>query len=102
MSLLGRAAGTRRAAAMPVVFTSFLGGPGFDALDAMGRCTFMASQTPQVWLDHVTAERRGALAYHWDYVVDLFPPQLVATMFQVYGDFLDRLATRDELWSTES
>ena len=85
-------------AQMPVVFTSTLGlqdeGAPFP-LDAIGEIVYAISQTPQVWLDHQLYERNGELELSWDSVEELFPPGLLAAMFETYTDLIHRLATNE-------
>ncbi|CCH18637.1 non-ribosomal peptide synthetase [Micromonospora lupini] len=82
------------AAAMPVVFTSALGIS--DELVSMslpfGEQIWGASQTPQVWLDNQVMERDGGLSINWDVVAELFPPDVVETMFAAYVGLLTSLA----------
>jgi amino acid adenylation domain-containing protein len=98
---LARTQGGQRAL-MPVVFTSLLGltrsdrdGGGF-ALP--GQVVYAVSQTPQVWLDHQVYEQDGALVFSWDVRDDLFPPGVMADMFQAYCRLLHDLTLREESW----
>nr|UYH37520.1 amino acid adenylation domain-containing protein [Myxococcaceae bacterium MCy9487] len=90
------------AATMPVVFTSTLGleslTPGTEVLEELGRPLFASSQTPQVWLDHGVTERDGALLLIWSVAEELFPPGMIASMFQTYGALLRRLAESESAW----
>jgi amino acid adenylation domain-containing protein len=93
--------------AMPVVFTSMLsfadsGKDASESLEELGELTHCITQTPQVWLDHQVAEINGALEFNWDFVEELFPPGMVAEMFNAYCGLLDRLAVQDEVWKTPS
>ena len=65
-------------------------------LDAIGEIVYAISQTPQVWLDHQLYERNGELELSWDSVEELFPPGLLAAMFETYTDLIHRLATNDQ------
>jgi amino acid adenylation domain-containing protein len=97
---LARARGTAQAA-MPIVFNSTLSELVPDAEDgglaaALGaEPVHSITQTPQVWLDHTVLESAGRLYYNWDSLDELFPPGLVAEMFDCYGRLLDRLAEPD-------
>ncbi|MEU6357163.1 amino acid adenylation domain-containing protein [Streptomyces sp. NPDC047072] len=97
-----RRAGGRAGAAMPVVFTSLLGvGAGTEEHAAFfGEIAHAASQTPQVWLDHVVAEDRGRLMLNWYAAEALFPPGLLDDMFAAYVTLLRRLAADEEVWET--
>ncbi|AOW98937.1 hypothetical protein BJP34_05265 [Moorena producens PAL-8-15-08-1] len=95
-----------RSQPMGVVFTSTLGlksladeelGRGFG-LEQLGEVVYTTSQTPQVLLDHIVTEENGALAFTWYTVEGLFPESLIDQMFEVYCDFLERLATSDQPW----
>ncbi|EEG7920414.1 amino acid adenylation domain-containing protein [Salmonella enterica subsp. enterica serovar Newport] len=80
--------------AVPVVFTSMLG-----VADALAKAApwpdFTLSQTPQVWLDHQVIDLEDGLLLSWDYLEDLFPPQMVEQMFASYCTALQRLADDD-------
>jgi len=91
-----------RRAMMPVVFTSQIGLDAPDAAadsDWLGKLVFSSGQAPQVWLDHQVAEREGGLDYWWDYLDDLFPPNLVKLMFDIFSRLLERLSDDEETWS---
>ncbi|MFL5884106.1 MAG: amino acid adenylation domain-containing protein, partial [Thermoleophilaceae bacterium] len=85
----------RRAAAMPVVFTSTLGleqeGSGFP-LEELGELVYAVSQTPQVWLDHQVVERGDGVELSWDVVEHLFPDGFLDAMFESYRALVERLA----------
>jgi len=95
-----------RSQPMGVVFTSTLGlksladeelGRGFG-LEQLGEVVYSTAQTPQVLLDHVVTEEKGALAFSWYTVEGLFPEGLIKQMFEAYCDLLQQLATSDEPW----
>ncbi|WP_175510356.1 non-ribosomal peptide synthetase [Micromonospora phaseoli] len=86
----------------PVVFTSALSlGELFDAevRDSFGTPGWTMSQTPQVWLDVQVTEREHGLFVNWDCVEELFPPGLVAQMFEAYLTVLDWLLDDDADWT---
>jgi amino acid adenylation domain-containing protein len=96
-------------AGMPVVFASMLsfgeggaGSPGiiqqFAALGDDLREVHGSVRTPQVWLDHQVREDGGELVLNWDAVEALFPPGMLADMFEAYLRRLTRLATDDAAW----
>ncbi|NOK63893.1 MAG: hypothetical protein GFH27_549391n22 [Chloroflexi bacterium AL-W] len=96
-----------RAASMPIVFTSTLGidetiPGGKTPYDWLGTQVFGASQTPQVWLDHQVFEMQGSLCLNWDSVKELFPQTMLDTMLDMYVDYLERLATEDDMWDQRS
>ncbi|HHP7243528.1 MAG TPA: AMP-binding protein, partial [Elainellaceae cyanobacterium] len=103
-------------ALMPVVYTSTLGNESvsrdafIDSLtqaasatslpsEEIGEVVYSLSQTPQVYLDHQVIEEDDALVLNWDAIENLFPPGLLDDMFAAYTDFLQRLATSEELWT---
>jgi len=92
-----RRLGGRPGAAMPVVFTSLLGGPGTDR-SFPGEVVYGISQTPQVWLDHQVAEEQGELVYDWDAVAALFPDGLLDDLFATYARVLERLGREEAAW----
>lgn len=100
-----RAAQGGRHAAMPFVFTSMLnlGGQGYRppsaTMKALGKTAYMLTQTPQVWIDCQShLEEDGALAFHWDFVEDLFPQGMMDEMFDAYCALLGRMATDEGFW----
>ncbi|MGH9347823.1 MAG: condensation domain-containing protein [Vicinamibacterales bacterium] len=96
---LARARRDRRAAAMPVVFTSNLLQHVPDTPpSSLGQVVYSLTQTPQVWLDHQVAEEAGALVFNWDAVEEIFPPGLLATMFDAYSERLALLANSTPAW----
>ncbi|RCX18350.1 amino acid adenylation domain-containing protein [Anaerobacterium chartisolvens] len=102
--------GEAQKAAMPVVFTSILNQPAAEQdesvlidFNALGFSdsedgTYSISQTPQVWLDHQTAEYKGALVFNWDAVEELFPSGLLDDMFTAYCNLLEKLANSEGAW----
>ena len=71
-------------AIMPVIFTSLLNlGEQNDGLtwsSRLGRCVYGITQTPQVYLDCMVYEEKGALFVNWDAVEELFPAGLLDDM----------------------
>ncbi|MCB0210440.1 MAG: AMP-binding protein, partial [Anaerolineae bacterium] len=98
---LARRSGGETNSLMPVVFTSTLGVGSADFLDfsTFGQLVYGSTQTPQVWLDHQLFEQNGALVFNWDVVEELFPPNLLAVMFESYCRRLKRLATEETAWA---
>lgn len=85
--------------AMPVVFTSGLGGVVEKGPRWLGEVTYGLSQTPQVWIDAQAAERDEALVLVCDAVEALFPEGMLADMFRAYVGLLQRLATDSSAWT---
>jgi amino acid adenylation domain-containing protein len=106
MRELARGQGGAGRALMPVVFTSTLNlappdepqaatEPASDAGAAAAGPPpegYGISQTPQVWIDHQVMERAGGLHCTWDVVEDLFPPEMIDSMFAAFRGLLERLA----------
>lgn len=87
---LARRRGASLEARMPIVFTSMMLDMG--DLEGLGRIHEMLTQTPQVWIDCQLAERQGALLFNWDVVEDLFPPGMIAEMFDALSRRMHALA----------
>lgn len=88
-------------AVLPVVFTSELFG-SLDEEDTSeifdeAKELFAISQTPQVSLDHQALVRDGKLVLIWDYVEELFEPEVINEMFNKYTTFMEALAD-EESW----
>ncbi|MDD4111480.1 MAG: amino acid adenylation domain-containing protein [Herbinix sp.] len=81
-------------AAMPIVFTSMLFGnknSNSESLSGMGNVKMGAGQTSQVYIDYQANEIDGQLTVTWDYVEDIFNPEVISTMFDQYIKILDFL-----------
>lgn len=82
--------------AAPVVFTSMLG-----VADALAKAVpwpnYTSSQTPQVWLDHQAINLADGVLLSWDYLEELFLPDMVEQMFAWYCHTLRALAGNDWL-----
>ncbi len=90
---------------MPVVFTRYFdpdAGEDMQAPEAwLGETTFSTSQTPQVWLDLIVANERGSIALHLNSVDALFPPSMVADLFDALVRWLEWLAHDETAWQTD-
>lgn len=67
----------------PVVFTSALTGE-HHGLSRLGRMKYALTETSQVYLDSQVLEENGALYLAWDYVIQIFDPLTIETMFDQY------------------
>lgn len=76
--------GTINKALMPIVFTSMLFDDWKDYMSCLGQTEYIVSQTPQVFLDCQVVEMAGNLYISWDYVADLFAPEVIRNMFDQY------------------
>ena len=97
---LALARGTGAAAAMPIVFASTLyeDATANDETQLLGQPVLASLETPHVWIDHQASEKGGALRFHWDVLVALFPEGMVDAMFGAYLHLLGRLAS-GEAWA---
>ena len=87
--------------AMPIVFTSTLGGRELDHekdADELGEEVYGVSQTSQVWFDHQVMEWQGNLKFNWDVVSALFPEGMIESMYKVYCEYLERLVDEHSAW----
>ncbi|CAF3542636.1 unnamed protein product [Rotaria socialis] len=104
---------TGHAIIYPVVFTSVLGmekailktGTVVTKYEHIGQKlrgdpVYAITQTPQVWLDYKSYENdKGELVIEWDYVSDLFPPNMIQSMHEIYCYWLKDLAKRfNDIW----
>jgi len=100
---LARVQGSTVQAMMPVVFTSILGRKTTTTYPAPWQePIYFATQSPQVWLDHLVLEEAGNLVLYWQAVEALFPPGLLDAMFEAYIYLLKRLATDEQIWQSSS
>ena len=103
MRELARFQGVGPKAIAPVAFTSLLNlGSGGDEpswLGRLGETVYAITQTPEVYLDCMVQEDRGALVINWDAVEEMFPPGLLDDLFPAYRWLLEQLAAEDSSWS---
>jgi amino acid adenylation domain-containing protein len=99
---LAHAQGTGAAEAMPVVFASTLyeDPKASEESQLLGRPIHTSLETPHVWIDHQASEASGALRFHWDVLVALFPEGVADAMFRAYHELLGQLAG-GEAWEAE-
>ncbi len=87
---------------MPVVFTSLLAIDFQDdqgsSMNWPGQVVHVASQAPQILIDHQVAERDGELFFDWDALDEAFPDGLLQNMFDEYSRLLQRLADDEHTW----
>ena len=91
--------------AMPVVFTSGIvhdarKSSGQESSYWMGDVVYSSLQTPQVWLDVQALEDAGELVINWIVVDELFPDGFMHTVFDIYGQLLERLVD-DRAWEDD-
>ncbi len=90
-------------AVMPIVFTSAIfgddgsereapGGDGEDLVIEFPEGREGVAQTSQVFIDNAVGESGGNLAISWNYVDELFEPEVIETMFKQYILRLTNLA----------
>jgi pyochelin synthetase len=89
-------------AIMPVVFTSLLNlddaGDETSGANRFGEPVYGITQTPQVYLDCMVEQDKGALIVNWDAVDELFPERMLDDMFRAFRHLLQDLADDDASW----
>ncbi|KNY28148.1 non-ribosomal peptide synthetase [Pseudobacteroides cellulosolvens] len=78
-------------AALPYVFSSILFDGGSEGLCELGSSKMQLSQTSQVYLDNQLMDSEGQLYITWDYVEQLFDPELIDTMFNQYINLISEI-----------
>ena len=90
-------------AVMPVVFTSLLDlddkAQASTGARKLGEAICGITQTPQIYLDFMAEEDKGALVIIWDAVDELFEPGMLDDMFEALQNLLLALAVDDATWS---
>ena len=90
-------------AIMPVVFTSLLNldnaGDETSGANRFGEPVYGITQTPQVYLDCMVEQDKGALIVNWDAVDELFPERMLDDMFRAFRHLLQDLADDDASWN---
>ncbi len=79
---------------MPVVFTGAISRTETDSYK-FGKRIYSVSHTPQVWLDHQIFNENDSYVLVWDYIEELFPFELITTMFSEYSNLIDRIIRED-------
>lgn len=99
---LNRQAGGAAAASLPIVFASTLSLGKNQAVQNdnpwIHRIVHTSLQTPQVWMDMQVHEANGELLFNFDVVEELFPPNMVADLFEAFSALLRALAGEPALW----
>jgi amino acid adenylation domain-containing protein len=103
---LARTKGQASGAFAPVVFTSTLTQDTQKKQSVpmawLGELVYSITQTPQVYLDHQVFEEAGTLVLYWDALEEVFPEGLLDDMFAAYGNFLENLANKEDLWQAKT
>ncbi|MCK4258363.1 MAG: amino acid adenylation domain-containing protein [Halanaerobiales bacterium] len=77
---------------MPFIFTSMLFGNDTESeTPFLGEVKMNISQTSQVFIDNQVGEENGQLIITWDYVEDLFEPEVISAIFEQYIMILSHL-----------
>ncbi|MBX9732619.1 MAG: hypothetical protein K2X37_01045, partial [Chitinophagaceae bacterium] len=77
----------------PIVLTSMLGNKLFDfSIDGYISNGYSITQTSQVYLDNKAYETNEGFVAEWDYVEDLFDPQIIKQMHKDYCNLIEYLA----------
>ena len=82
-------------AVMPVVFTSLLFSMeegDIVTIEDLGEVKMGVSQTSQVYLDYQVMETKEGLLITWDYIKELFTPNMISTMFKQYINIVESLS----------
>ncbi|WP_158996978.1 non-ribosomal peptide synthetase [Pigmentibacter ruber] len=90
-----------KSSSMPIVFTCMLGNENNDFNLLNGSEIYGITQTPQVWLDFKAYNRSNSLIVEWDYVENLFPENLIETMFSMFKKNLVELSESSKEWLNE-
>ncbi len=94
---------------MPVVFTSTFGltqnvnttfSEQESQVQELGKQVYTISQTPQVYIDNHVHDYGGSLNVYWDCVDELFPEGMLDSMFEIYGNLLEQLASDEQIWES--
>ena len=82
----------------PIVFACNIDFPfeTEETKEALGKLSYMVSQTPQVWLDFQSFSDMGNLILCWDYVEELFDPSVIEDMYSSMIKMVETLAVQDD------
>lgn len=82
----------------PIVFACNIDYPleTLETKKALGKITYMISQTPGVWLDFQTYIVDGDLILCWDAVEELYPEELLNDMFKAFSDLILSLVDNED------
>lgn len=84
MREITKAKGTLGKALLPVVFTCILFDSTNNYFNQLGELKYAVSQTPQVLLDNQIIEMESNLHISWDYVQELFDPEIIDAIFKEF------------------
>ncbi len=79
---------------MPCVFTCTL---GMENHRLFGEVRYNITQTPQVWIDHQVEEREGKLYLNFDYLQEMFEPEVIQSIKTDYSQMLTEIYETGEL-----
>ena len=97
---ISRKSNIENGATMPIVFTSVLSENSEDSFDNLldfSKIKFLNTRTSQVYIDNQVYEINGGLFISWDYVEQLFEPEVIDTMFNQYIDILNQVSESNEI-----
>lgn len=90
---------------MPFVFTGFVNVESkekkLELLEWIGPMVYRDNQTPQCLLDNQVSMEGENLIYNWDSLDSVFPEGLIQSMFDAYGELLEKLATDETAWQSQ-
>lgn len=93
---LSKRGGNPLSAVMPVVFTCAIFDDKLHGWNDLGKIQYIISQTPQVALDNQTTAMDGELHVTWDFVDQLFEPEMIQALFDGYTGILEQLCNEAE------
>ena len=93
---LSKKGGNPLSAVMPVVFTCAIFDDKLHGWNDLGKIQYIISQTPQVALDNQTTAMDGELHITWDFVDQLFEPEMIQALFDGYTGILEQLCNEAE------
>ncbi|KDQ19977.1 hypothetical protein BOTBODRAFT_125510 [Botryobasidium botryosum FD-172 SS1] len=84
---------------IPVVFTSVMTqASGTDQASSLGELDYSISQTPQIWIDfQAQILPSGDLALRFEYLDQIFPPDMISALHSCVLTFIRRLLSVDDL-----
>lgn len=89
---------------MPIIFTSAIFSSemlDITAMNRLGELKKGISQTPQVFIDFQANEMDGGLVITWDFVEELFEPEVIDSMFAQFLTILSRVLEGNDTYRLE-
>jgi amino acid adenylation domain-containing protein len=102
MREIAKSQGSLGKALMPVVFTCILFDSPTNYFNQLGELQYAVSQTPQVLIDNQIIEMEGELNISWDYVEQLFDPEIMENIFNEFIDTINSISENDVIYIENS